>query len=79
MYAGWTAYDTAATSMTVADSCPLPSFDCHTHDAMLITFKSVKLIGKEHETDHLGLALQQQTKPDCAFYVRIYLATVLTC
>ena len=70
--------DTARPSMTVADSCPSPSFDCHTHDALRIAFKSMKLIGKEHEVDHLGLALPQQTLPDCAFYMLIYLATVLT-
>jgi hypothetical protein len=70
--------DTAAASMMVADSCPSASFDCHTHDALRIAFKKMKLIGKEHAVDHLGLALPQQTKPDCAFYVLIYLATVLT-
>jgi hypothetical protein len=70
--------DTAAASMMVADSCPSPSFNCHTHDALRIAFKRMKLIGKEYAVDHLGLALPQQTKPDCAFYMLIYLATVLT-
>jgi hypothetical protein len=71
-------HETAATSMTVADSCPSPSFNCHVHDALRIAFKRMKLIGKEHEVDHFGLALPQQTRPDCAFYMLIYLATVLT-
>jgi hypothetical protein len=70
--------DSAATSMTVADSCPSPSFSCHTHDALRIAFRKAKLIGKKHEVDHLGLLLPQQTKPDCAFYMLVYLATVLT-
>ena len=70
--------DTAAPRMTVADSCPSPSFNCSTHDALRTAFKRIKLIGKEQEVDHWGLALPQQTKPDCAFYMLIYLATALT-
>jgi hypothetical protein len=37
----------AAPSMMVADSCPLPSFSCRTHDAVRIALKSIKLIGKD--------------------------------
>jgi hypothetical protein len=69
--------DTAA-SMTVADSFSLPSFSCLTHDALRTAFRERKLIGKEHEIDHFGLALPHQDRCDCAFYMLTYLATVLT-
>ena len=69
---------TAAPRMTLADSCPSPSFNCRTHDALRTAFKRINLIGKDKEVDHWGLLLPQQTKPDCAFYMLVYLATVLT-
>jgi len=72
------ASDDTAARMTVADSLPSPSFNCPTHDALRIAFRKRKLIGKEHEVDHFGLALPQQNRPDCAFYMLTYLATVLT-
>ena len=70
--------DETAASMTVADSLSLPSFDCLTHDALRVAFREMKLIGKEHEIDHFGLALPLQDRCDCAFYMLTYLATVLT-
>ena len=70
--------DSTAARMTVADSLPSPSFNCRTHHALRIAFREMKLIGKEHEVKHFGLALPEQDRPDCAFYMLIYLATVLT-
>ena len=70
--------DTSTARMTVADSLQSPKFDCDTHDALRMAFRQKKLIGKEHEVGHFGLSLPRQTLPDCAFYMLVYLATVLT-
>ena len=62
---------------TVADSLPSPSLNCRTHHAMRIAFREMKLIRKEHEVEHFDLALPEQNRTDCTFYVLIYLETVL--
>jgi hypothetical protein len=67
-----------AARMTVADSLSSPNFDCDTHDALRMALRQKKLIREEHEVGHFGLALPRQTLPDCAFYMLVYLATVLS-
>jgi hypothetical protein len=72
------ALDGTAARTSVADSLPSPVFNRQMHDALRIACREIQLIGKEHEVELFGLALPQQDRCDCAFYMLTYMATVLT-
>jgi hypothetical protein len=69
--------------MTRADSlCQSPErwnrFSGRVQDALRIGFGAMGLIGETQKVEHFGLALPQQNRLDCAFYMLTRLETMLS-
>ena len=73
----------ASVVMTRADSlCASPErwdrFNGRVQDALRIGFSAMGLIGESQKVEHFGLALPQQARLDCAFYMLTRLETMLS-